>query len=549
MSFSVGTPRCFVDIYPYEGGKYSLGNNAAGVLSCSVSKSVRDTNPGSFMIELAPGGPSGPNGGPQWRDLITPMSLVVIGMNRGDLRQIVMVGIVIDVQEPQEYSAGQPVTRELSVRGLDFQYFFTQRNFYALLYLASGGGAALGPLGLPTVISDGLLHGPPDVIAASWYNTIMAGPDGILADTQFSYRGGKLTFPDAMATFFESYPTYNNAKIGVPFSEYYAAEESWMSKFLKCFPYPWYECFVITAPLQYYPDNTFANPGWQASDAVTAIQMDGFEPVCPTLVGRVNPLPWSENYGLDVQKPDLRINYERWNRLTDYYPAYRATIAQDIHFDDVEIRNYYILNPTFAPLPFGSTNVQLAPFVYTYASWADPDSVQRYGFRPQISELPWFADAHGLQAQQNASEGVTAAQMESLVANVALRQSSYFQPTGLMARGSVVIVLNPEMMPGNRFTFIPFKDGVFWTFYIDAVSHRYRFGGSSVTTVALSRGLPTAMYAQPDLLLAAHLGRAIRRDGVYQISNAKGLQPFNQTSMTGLYGQITARVFQSPQAP
>ena len=59
MGAQNSTPRIVVDIYPYEGGKYTVTGDQAGVLECITHKDIRNTNPGTFQFRLAPGGPLG----------------------------------------------------------------------------------------------------------------------------------------------------------------------------------------------------------------------------------------------------------------------------------------------------------------------------------------------------------------------------------------------------------------------------------------------------------------------------------------------------------
>jgi len=75
----IANPLCSIDIYPYEGGLYTL--NGAQVLECKTDQNLR-TAGGAASIVLAPGGPTG-QGFPSWSQVITLQSLVVIAMQRG----------------------------------------------------------------------------------------------------------------------------------------------------------------------------------------------------------------------------------------------------------------------------------------------------------------------------------------------------------------------------------------------------------------------------------------------------------------------------------
>jgi hypothetical protein len=50
------------------------------------------------------------------------------------------------ISAPQAFVPRQTLQRNISIQGMDFQYFFVQRNFYALTYLAMDAGATIAPL-------------------------------------------------------------------------------------------------------------------------------------------------------------------------------------------------------------------------------------------------------------------------------------------------------------------------------------------------------------------------------------------------------------------
>jgi hypothetical protein len=563
------TPRVYVDIYPYEGGKYSLSGNDAGVLSCVTHKDIRETGPGTFRLKLAPGGPDGPNFGPSWTEIITPMSLVVIGMARYDHKQITMIGIVGDPVETQDWQTGKGVTRVISISGYDFQYFFATGSYYTLSLLGATDGAMFGSVGLPQSINTALLAGTPASVGAAWFNTIMAGAKGVLAQTNFQYQNASVRFPDLMATLFEEYPSKSG--VTIPLGNYFMTMNgTWISKFLELFPFPWYEMFVITAPVGYgpYSDNAF-------STAAIPISMDmkdgtGFLSASPTVVARVNPLPYTSGYtnasvqvslGGSTANPSTTANgvftmdKTRWqNDLQRYTLENKGFIESSVGFNINEVRNFYIVNPTWFTQMFGVSNNNMNSFIYTFASWIDTASIHRYGYRPQNSQIQWFSDPSGIAAQTNSSKQQG---FQQLVQELALRQTSYFEPTPNMANGSVTFELRPDIIPGNVFTYEPFKNKTKntskeWDFYITGVTHTYVFGGQSQTTLSLSRGLPKSVYDDPTLLAQLHSGAAMRKDGEYVAgipgeANQVGLQPISigTTSMKQILGQV-AGVFVQP---
>jgi hypothetical protein len=544
---NVAVPRCFVDIYPFEGGVFKLSGGNASLLRVSMAKSIRGTA-GTFNLVLAPGGPFGANAWPQWTTILTPMSLVLIGMRRGAYRQIVMVGVVNSVTESETWQPGQGVQRTINVAGQDFQYFFNEANYYVASFLS---GSYFAVENLPVRLSDidqGLLQGSPDQMGWAWYYNIMAGPNSIMNQTVFPYRDNMLKLFSMITTYFQPYDFIGAT---IPFGEnFMTADGTWTSKFQSFFPFPFYEFFVTTAPVDSYHHLASQRLGFPLSMDT----LPGATSVTPVVVARPNPLPWTPSTTGTEGKPTFVMNSDLWNKL-DTYALDAPPFAKSVAFGDDEVRNYYSVLPTFPSSLNGATNDQPSPFNYVFSNFVDIASIHRYGYRPQMTSIFWFADPDGASAQRLAASN-SDTQMNLLVEAVSLRQTSYYEPTPLMARASVTTNLRPDIMPGNRLLFAPFKDGVPWEFYIEGIVHDYSFGGTCSTTLQLARGLPAKVYNNPDLLLAIHTGNAMRHTGAYVKRNVKpntdtlgaGLTPVNQFTVNHeILGQI-AQIFATPGA-
>ena len=89
----LAAPACFVDVYPFEGGLYQI--QGGSIRKVRVDKQLHNDT-GSFQVELAPQPPAGAL---SWSQVITPMSFVVIGMQRGKNAGVVMCGVVQSVEE------------------------------------------------------------------------------------------------------------------------------------------------------------------------------------------------------------------------------------------------------------------------------------------------------------------------------------------------------------------------------------------------------------------------------------------------------------------
>jgi len=115
--------------------------------------------------------------------------------------------------------------------------------------------------------------------------------------------------------------------------------------------------------------------------------------------------------------------------------------------------------------------------------------------------------------------------------------------------------LMPDLPIGTRFRYSPHKDGLPWDFYIEGIQHHFVFGWLSTTTLTLSRGLPSSIYASASsdgLLQAIHVGNAMRHNGLYEVGlppdTAPGLTTFGPPeSIQTLMGRL-ANIFVTPQA-
>lgn len=239
---------CYISIYPFEGGPYHFStvpsrNAYSGVLSCTVEKNIRNPSSGTFSITLSPGGPLGVKSGSSWTEVLTPMSLAVIGMSRGMEEAIVMIGFVLTTSEQQVWN-NNAVTRIIRIDGADFSYLFTTRNYFNLSWLA-GPGAAIYPnnpnAGFAFTLSQTSLQGTPDHLAQTWFTSIMLP---ILKQLLFKYQKTSISFEDIVGYI---YQTYSLSSAEIPFnSNFISSTTSWMQKFLAFFPFPFYEYFVYT---------------------------------------------------------------------------------------------------------------------------------------------------------------------------------------------------------------------------------------------------------------------------------------------------------------
>lgn len=564
MTDSFAAPSCSIELYPFEGGTYTL--QGGQIQSAVVRKSLYDGSVGTFEISLAPGGPQGPESLASWSEVITPMSHALIGMSRGDDAAVVLDGVVTNPGETQTWrtsSRGSFATRGQGFSGGDFAWFFRTFNYYALTFYGLTAGTPLGgnlsllPGPFAQYINAGLLGGTsssdsnPVQVGRTWFRNIMGGEHGILGHTYIPYQNGsRKAFFETVGANWENYPD-----VYIPYGDFFMThEESWMEKFLGIFPFPWYEFFVTTAAATDYARVSSATG---IDDVGTRFGMDSIPNAPragPLIVARVNPcpqfkvLPVGSGGTTNIGSMDVT----RWNAL----PLYDLTkqpysfTRMSIGFSAEDARNFYQLNPSGWSTILTGNNSGNNSAPLTFVAAADAASIQRYGFRPRIGNTRWLFDPQGLAAQAGANILDTIAFLTGALIG-------WHHPTPLMAAGDITLPLTPSILIGTRFRFAPFKtDPKTWDFYVVAVEHRFEFGGNSSTRLTLARGLPTEVYADTadgGLLRAIYTGNAMRKDGIYVVglptNSAPPLQFINTPEQAQQLNQTLYDGFISPQAP
>jgi hypothetical protein len=556
MSDTFASVSCAVEIYPFEAGPFTL--QGGQIRSVTVSKSLSGNAQGTFAIELAPGGPLGPEDSDTWSQIITPMSHVIIGMARGAAQNIVLDGVATNIGEAQQWTTtgqGSQAARGQGIAGGDFSWFFNSFNYYALTFYGLVAGTPVNdvlelvPSSIYAILNKGLLNSSPVQTGRLWYQSIMGGKGGILGSTYLPYKpiGTRVPFSQAVAAVWENYPD-----VFIPFADNFMGEETWSSKFRSIFGAPWYEFFVTTAPASAYPliggSTGFNDPGI----AFGLQSMPSALPAGPKLVARVNPWPkfgigTPASGGLPVPST---VDTSRWNALPiyDFTAASFGFLRSNISFSADDAYNFYQLNPTAYGGLLGISTVNNLPALFQYICASDPASVQRYGFRPAIGSTKWMFDPTGAAVQQKQN-------VQDTVLQLTANYISWLHPGPLMAQGSVTIPLNPAILVGTRFRYAPFKSGEPWDFYIEGFRHDFVFGGPSTTTLTLTRGLPSTIYGDASdggLLKAIMTGNASRVDGTYTVGlpqgSAAALQFVETQAQAAALNQQLANVFVTPQA-
>lgn len=517
-------PACHVDIYPYEMDSFSLSN--AQILRCTVTKNIKEAV-GTFELILAPQTLAEYQ---SWTQIITPMSLAVIALQRGDHANVVMIGIVRTISEPQEWASGQPVRRQITITGVDIAYYFSMVDYYSLWYLAVNGSDTA------SITSAGLLSGNPGTIGQNWFEEIMSSATGVFANTFVPYKNGQVKFAQLFGSQFDQYPTF------VPYGDYYiGANGPWIEKFNKIFPFPIYEFFVTTV--------VAGNYNVSASTPIASIKLGDSISSSAAVIARINPLPklvTSVKSGGAASFDSIDVS--AWNALPSFDLEGSNFVASTVGFSEAEVLNFYNINPTWLNGLNGVSNSNIIMGTLLYAYALDAASISRYGYRPLMFDIPWFSDPTGQSAKQNSSG--TQATFAKVLGDVA----GYYEPTPMMARAQMTTWMRPDIQIGCRFSYKPFRTNDTWDFYVEIVQHVFEFGGASTTTLGLTRGLPHDVYNDSGaggVLFNMHIGNAQKVNGVYKTGLPKGasepLKSLTPTQFNELVATLNS-MYVTPQA-
>ena len=537
--FFNSTPELGVDIYPHEvnstNAKLTLTGGASGILAANIVKSIRDRNGGHFTLYLAPGGPNGINSTVTWTNIITPMSLAIIYLKRGQSKRIIMIGIVTKIEESQVWD-NRNVVRTIAITGVDFMYYFSVFSYYEMLYFGLIQSQNItGVAGFIFGIFGGQLAGPPHEEAFQWLTLTMLGTSAgtpnnaqaVLYNTYVAYQNTKIYLRQLFGYWFEPFDELGQIAYIPMFTDLLNSEGSWADKFVTILPWPFYEFFVITANETDYPTISLLN-GQSSRGAgygfipQQKISIAGYDPVYPIVVGRVNPLPWcSADSGGNMTS----YNAARWKALSIYDYGDNGLISSKLQYSTDEIANFFAVTTTDSrslAQAIGINNPQLFAIDYLGA-YLNQNSIDNYGYKPNFVDIRWLTSI-------NPSDAPAAAQIPYLSATLLGKISSYATPTPFMLKGAVQMPMWPDILPGNRFTCKPFKLSVKdpssqYMFYIESVRHDYQFGGPSTTTLEITRGLRSVDYGNDTTLQQLLLGQSTKVNGLLQVRSDISTNP------------------------
>lgn len=548
-SDTLASPIVDVLIYPYYPVSQSAiylsstsSTSNSGLRMVEVNKSVLDSNISTFSILLAPGGPKGVDDPQTWTSILTPMSLVVIGMSRGTLnsgkpnKRIVMVGIVLSTEEIQQWEHNT-VQRSVMVQGMDFTYYFANFSLYQFAALGvlnaspAVGGTFTSSVG--GVAPSAGLSGtdPPIKTAVSLYEFMWGQIPGILippptflqniglglmASTQVTLNGAGTKISQLLGINFVSLVVDiqgQESSIMPILWAFSIGDGNWLGQFKEIFCDPFYEFFVITATSTdvFTPYDQSGLTGSIPSSVsplipiqvkntpTISIKMPGYPDAELYVVARVAPPPF-------VDQNDV-LHQTEWQSLTTYTDG--GFISSRVSYSLTNHCNMFFIIPTFMATAFGGAGASnLAVAVEAAGAATNLYGMSKYGYRPKSVETKWFAGNYtGLGSDLDSSFALYADQLQYLQ----MKLAAFHTPAPQMLEGEVVLPLRPDILPGNKFLYYPFKGNntsfnSSYTFYVPAIRHLWQFGGVTTTTLQVTRGLPSDIYTDQDMLSNVLLG-------------------------------------------
>lgn len=591
----IASPSYRMEIFPVEAdSSLVISTDLFPGVDIRISKTLAGIS--TFSASIPPVNNSTQLYGGELINVIPMMSTVLIKMTRGAQDYVVFVGVVTNTEEQEIRTEGGPVQRSTLIEGQDLMYFLTRSAQWSLTWAGTTVSAIPGgPSGqqfFGTNATGSPFTGTPAEMGTGFYNAVIRN---YLHLTNFKINSTEYAFDDMLSVCFGPFATPTNLDIIFPFlNSFYQADGVWWDKLKVFFPWPVYEMFMETyeilgnatpvhnaATVSLTGATTIETPTYTPS---TVITIDSAS--IPNTTAGGQPLFWKDETGktLGIMQPTLvarqmphpraistdgvwSLDRSAWDALPEYVFKSTATpyYASAIQFSIENVRSLYAISASTIAQTFGSNINLLAPFILTeQSSLVDPVAMSKFGYIPEIMDIAWFFAPTLAPNQKNLNTDA----MVELMSTMTTTLSSYYVPVSLMASGNLELPLTPSILVGTKITFAPQKvlndnatDGNSnWTFYVEGVQHVYEFGGKSRTVLTLSRGLPTAVYENDNLLLAMLQGlvERIRQAGTpgsifyREISNPEingltGLTFIRPDNVNTLYQELS-NIYLTPQA-
>jgi hypothetical protein len=510
MSTQSQFTTCTIQVIQRDGGTITLDGNQ--VLNVTVSKNIR-TKSETAILTLPPNTPNSVTP-TDWVEIFTPMSLVIIGMSRGPVAQTVFVGVVTDFEQEIRVMTASTINRYQRAVCVGLKFFFDNPNYYALLAASvlnllgtTNVPTALQPMAQMLSLSDIQSYSPPQ-IAVFYYGAPFKGGIGVGISNINTPDNSVISVPQAISVY-----AWDNTQFVIPSAMFLNIQsQSWTSGFSQMLEWPMYEWYVMTLPSSPYPGFPGQNENLPALGFAPS---PDYEAGYPTFIIRPNPFP-------NLSDPDT-ADTSLWNTLPVFTPSYGkfGYISVEVGFSIGEdTTNVFFVNPIAAQTALPNLNEDFTSIIYALSMGYCQAAIQKYGYRPFV----WSTNYFWLGNPRNTGSSNENAQFDpnEAIIRLILRAASWGLSTPYCAHGGVTFDLRPDIYPGTKIQFAPFRDGNIWEFYITGVEHVFSINGSQ-TTLQIERGLPVSVYSDLATLATILNGSADKVDGQF-ITGGQGLQ-------------------------
>jgi len=500
----LGTPSAEMVVYPYGGLPISMTPDKFPLRQIQIRNSI--SRPSTFQVMLAPTSLLGTDTDITLPKLIPVRSLVLIYLGRGEHKYLAFIGLVTSIQEDQHWRS-RAAERRILIEGMDFTYFLSTFSYYTLTWLGSLADLNVISSYKDIVSSMSTASLSPQDAGKKFYEQVFTP---YLKLSQFWNNNSFITVPDILESRFGGYRSNSDLYIPLLLS-FLSSDGNWMQKFSQIFPHPLYETFVMTyedKDAKNYPSTSSTGESFTLAGNTAKT---GF-------IAREMPIPSLYIPGTDESQ--VTVDMDLWDALNEYEIEDSRFIQSTVSNSIGNVRNLYKLDPYMlkAMLPGKGAQAVVSLLEAVKGIGANLNSINRYGIMPEVFTTIWFSDDHKQTNSKNPK--VTQDSIQALAWAVLYKLQSYYGPTPQLFNASVETPLAPDILPGNKFTYAPFKGGDPWTFYIEECIHTITFGGPSRTSFVLSRGLPKSSFSDTSFMTDLLLGNIIRKEGGYSYVSA-----------------------------
>lgn len=507
-----GHPLCIVEIFGETEaftleGAIGIGRNpTSDLISVKTDKRLSHESPaGSFEVTLVR---SRDAQGRSWADKVHPQDTVVIQManyrgqidpatHAGELHTV-MIGFVDGVSDEMVLSSSGKLQRAIRIRGRDAGKLFV----HGMVTYWSFLGATI--VGAAEFIDLAKLNGQPNVVMRRMLEAIYQR----MLHLRMRVNGSTVDFWDLLAFRLESYGGVE-IPAGLDY-QFTGGEGSYWSFFVKLASPPFHELWIDTRRsgevlegLELEAQSPTVTLGRDQSAPTLFLRPTPFPSLSPPAAHEqmeVRQLPVTEGEIVQLfsgAKVSSRVHMENWHALPRHVVGRDdltgEPIDQQITKSGEEQFNVYLVFPEYSWLGNDLYLLNVPAII-------DAAKFRRYGYRPMMP--------HTTLLKLGPVEG-NDDPMVGFYTSLAWRLATWNCLNDQFLSGTKSFRLLPQVHVGERLL-----DRSDWQepveFYIESVRHVFVQNERAMTTLGLTRGLPsTEMEAYPSKLLEATLTSAV----------------------------------------